>query len=295
MLQDNLGSDPGLNFFPLRSAWEGILFMKDALTELSVKILPVIQKLQTPLSIAHVTTLVSKAINPFQDFLTSLTTRLDILKQLFIDNFPPLDRLYSAVSGGSTQPPAAMLALHLKKIGYRLSFLKHNTHSTSSAGLGFVMDPTPPSQFFTQLVEPQSHFKLLSASHTSLKSCIGQHVDDMIGVKFESRLQTVAWVEKHLPSAAYFVFNDVITVLHSLVSSHLTDKKIIEGEYCAGRGQFDNAVAARVVASFRRELSQIFGRVETSSSGSLPSSIHPLPSIKMYKSFNSPGRHSGIK
>ena len=77
----------------------------------------------------------------------------------------------------------------------------------------------------------------------------------------------MAWVETNLPSAAYFVFNDVITVLDSLVSSHLSDNDFIEGEYRASRGQFDNAVAARVAASFGRELPQIFGRAETSPSG----------------------------
>ena len=50
-----------------------------------------------------------------------------------------------------------------------------------------------------------------------------------------------------------------------------------------------------MAASFGHELSQIFGRAETSPSGSLPSSIHPLPSIKVYELFNSPGTHSGIK
>ena len=50
-----------------------------------------------------------KAINPFNNFLTSLATRFHILEQLLVDKFPSLDRLYSAVSGGSVQPPAAML------------------------------------------------------------------------------------------------------------------------------------------------------------------------------------------
>ena len=145
LLRDNLGSDPGLTSFPLRSAWEGILFTKNALTELSVKILTVIQKLQAPLSIAHVTALVTKAINPFQGIVTSLTTRLDILEQLFVDKFPPLDRLYSAVSGGSNQPPAAMLAVRLNKIGLHLSSLEQNRQPPATASLGSLTDPPPPS------------------------------------------------------------------------------------------------------------------------------------------------------
>ena len=160
------------------------MFTKDVLTELSVNILPVIQKLQTPLSIAYVTTLVNKAINPFHGLLTSLTTRMNILEELFVDKFPPLDRLYSAISVGSAQPPTAMSALRLKKIGLCLSFMELNIRSYSSAGLGSIVAPTPPSQFSTQLVELQSHFKRLSASHTSLKACIGLHVVDIGGVKF---------------------------------------------------------------------------------------------------------------
>ena len=50
-----------------------------------------------------------------------------------------------------------------------------------------------------------------------------------------------------------------------------------------------------MAASFGRELPQIFGRAETSSSGSLPSSTRPLPSIKMYETFNFSGTHSVIK
>ena len=46
LLRDNLGSDPGLTYFPLRSAWERIAFTKDALIELSVKIMSVLQNYQ---------------------------------------------------------------------------------------------------------------------------------------------------------------------------------------------------------------------------------------------------------
>ena len=144
-------------------------------------------------------------------------------------------------------------------------------------------------------MELQHHFKLFSASHKPLKACIGQHMVDIGGVKFKSRLQTVAGVEKNLPSASFFFFNAVITVLDSLVSSHLLDKEFIEGEYRASRIQFDNAVADRVATSFGRELPQNSSRAEASSLGSLSSSTHPSPSIKIYQSFNTPGTHSGIK
>lgn len=87
----------------------------------------------------------------------------------------------------------------------------------------------------------------------------------------------------------------MITVLDSLVSSHLSYKNLIEGEYRANRGQFDNEITVRVADSFERELPQIFGRAASLFSGFSPSSTYPIPSIKLYENFNSPGTHSGIK
>ena len=129
-----------------------------------------------------------------------------ILENIFADEFPPLDRLYSTISGGSSQPPAVMLALSLEKIDLRLSSLERNPQYHSSGGLSSIVSPPPPSHFSSKLVEIKNHFKLLSTSHKSLKACIGQYVVDIGGVNFESRLQTVASVEKYLPSAAYFVY-----------------------------------------------------------------------------------------
>ena len=50
-----------------------------------------------------------------------------------------------------------------------------------------------------------------------------------------------------------------------------------------------------MAVSFGPELPQIFGRVESSTSSTLLSSTHPLPSIKLYDNFASPGTHSRIK
>ena len=96
--------------------------------------------------------LVTKVINPLHGLLTFVTTRVVILENLFVDKFTPLDRLYATVSGGSSQPSAAMLALHLKKIGLRLSSLELNFRSNYSGGLGSIVALPPPSHSSTELV-----------------------------------------------------------------------------------------------------------------------------------------------
>ena len=78
-----------------------------------------------------------------------------------------------------------MLALRFKNIALHLSSLELNLQSHSLGGLGFIVSSRPLSFFF----ELQNCFKLLSVSHKSLKACIGQHVDNISRIKFESRLK----------------------------------------------------------------------------------------------------------
>ena len=105
--------------------------------------MPVLQKLSTPLSINHITALVAKAINPLHDLLTFVTTRVVVMENIFAEKMPPLDQLYSNVSGRSSQPATTMLASRLKTNGLRLSSLELHSHSNSSGGLGSIMPPPP--------------------------------------------------------------------------------------------------------------------------------------------------------
>ena len=112
---------------------------------------------------------------------------------------------------------------------------------------------------------------------------------------FESVHQTTAWILKYLPSLEYFTFNDVITLLDTLGSVHLSNREFLEQKYHASRGKFDNEISARVSTSFGCELLTIFGRAESASGGVTASSVHHLPTVKYYDPFNAPSTHSGIK
>ena len=157
LLRDNLGSDTGLTTIPLPT--------NDVLPERSVKLFLVLQKLSTPLSLSHITALATKTIHPVHGLVTSVTSRATILKNLFVDKISPLDCLYSAVSGGSSQPPTVILVVRLKHIELRLTSSERNSPSSYSVDLGFTITSPPLFQFSTDLVELQHHFKLLSTSH----------------------------------------------------------------------------------------------------------------------------------
>ena len=114
------------------------------------------------------------------------------------------------------------------------------------------------------------------------------------GETFESLRQTAEWVRFHLPSGAYFDFNNVIALLDALGGVHLSNKNFIEEKYHVSCGRFKNEISARFHASFSRELLHFFGRIESSSS--IQSSCSdPLPSVKEYGNFNALVSHSGVK
>ena len=69
-------------------------------------------------------------------------------------------------------------------------------------------------------------------------------------VIFESLRQTAEWVRFHVPSGAYFDFNNVIALLDALGGVHLSNKNFIEEKYHVSCGRFKNEIAARFDDSF---------------------------------------------
>ena len=102
-------------------------------------------------------------------------------------------------------------------------------------------------------------------------------------------------MRSELPSNAYFVFQNVITLLDFNGTSNLSDGEFLDGQYKASRANYANDSAARCAASFLRELPSLFGRVEPSSVGGHPASTHPLLSIHDYRRFNAADNLSGVK
>ena len=202
-----------------------------------------------------------------------------------------MERLYAACSGGSTKLPVAALASRLNIMSTKLATL--SVAGGSSLGSSHL-SPSPSSDS-TRLLSLESTVRHLTADHKNLQACISNNLVDIGGVMFDSVNQTTAWVSKYLPSAEYFTFNDVITLLDDLGSIHLSNRDFLEEKYLASRGKFNNEIAARVSASFGRELPIIVGRAESSSGGVPPSSVHPLPAVKSYDAFNAPSTNSGIK
>ena len=202
--------------------------------------------------------------------------------------------MYSVYSGGVTKQPAEALAARLIKLSTKISTLEHHVYlsSSSSFGLGNVSVPPLTSLSISEYGVVKTQIVQLLSLQKELRTCIGQDIVEIGGVKFESLPQTIAWVQSQVHSGSYHVSMDMNTLLDVLGSSHLSDKDFIDEKYHAQKGRFENESAARVAVSFGHELPTIFGKIKTSTSATTSC---PLPAVKIYVTFNAPETHSGIK
>ena len=287
MLEDKLGSDPGLTDVHLRTAWEGIHFVHSVLLDV------INNGSSSSLQLDDV----QRLLSPFISTVADCNSKLTNLESVFVNTLPRLTSLYSVCSGGENKPPAEALTSRLNRMTRSLQTLELQSSTPSSSfslgnGSSFHLGngtlPPPPSSSSTALLELQGLVSSIESQIIDLKSSISQEVVVLGGVKFESLRQTTQWVRANLPSGAYHLFHDTPTLLDAFDGSHLSTKDFLDETYHAARGgHFDNASEARASASFARELPPIFGKVASSTSTSSSSTIHPLPSMKAYVDFNS--------
>ena len=255
--------------------------------------LPVLQNIPSPLSHQDVHNIVASSLAPSLSQAHVLSTKVNALDTTITSNLPRLCDLYSVCFGGVANKPAEALAARLNALSTRLLILdNHVARSSSSFGLGNIAPPPLSSPSTSALGVVQTQISQLFSLQKELQACIGQDVMEIGGVKFESLPQTITWVNSQLSSESYHVFMDMNTLLDALGSSHLSDKDSIDERYHAQKGRFENESAARVVASFGRELPTIFVKMETSTSTTTSS---PLPAVKSYAALNAPETHSGVK
>ena len=111
------------------------------------------------------------------------------------------------------------------------------------------------------------------------------------GHTFQTRADVLLYVENNVPSNAFHLFHDVVTLLESLTTSHVERRDVLQEWYQSTKVGVNEA-AARHMASFRLVLPSVFGRVKE---GSSLSAKHHLPAIRSFKEWNTYDGVSGIK
>jgi len=112
------------------------------------------------------------------------------------------------------------------------------------------------------------------------------------GQLFQSRTDVLLFVENHVPSNSFFLFHDVVTLMESLMTSHVERRDVLQEWYQSAKVGVNEA-SARHMASFRLVLPTVFGRTKE---GAPPISVkHMLPAVKSFKDWNTYDGVSGTK
>jgi hypothetical protein len=111
------------------------------------------------------------------------------------------------------------------------------------------------------------------------------------GNLFQSRVDVLMFIEDYVPSNAFHLFHDVVTLLESLTTSHVERKDVLQEWYQSTKVGVNEA-SARHMASFRLILPTVFGRTKE---GAPVSAKHLLPAVKSFKDWNTYDGVSGTK
>ena len=135
------------------------------------------------------------------------------------------------------------------------SFAASVGHTSALRPISFGSNRPPPSALIdTKLALFSAELALVRSTILDLTSRIDHDVVEIVGVYFQSLARTTSWVKNELSSNAYFVFQDVITLLDLIGTSNLSDGSFLDGQYKASRANYVNDSVARCAASFGREL-----------------------------------------
>ena len=115
-----------------------------------------------------------------------------------------------------------VIALHLHNIVARVQRLELAPSPPSFSSLGSTPLAPPSSLVDSELTSLSYDITLLRSTLDNLSSRIEQEVIEIGGVQCQSLSQTIAWVRQELPSNAYFVFQDIMTLMDLLGTSNLS-------------------------------------------------------------------------
>ena len=261
--------------------------------ELSAVTLPLLNVKSNEKDISFKVKSLNTSLVGYDRQLQAMKASLESVESVCVTQFARFNQLDSFCSGGWGEKTGEAIAMHLRNILVRVQRLEQAP--TSSSILCSLPLEASSTVAESKLLSLTAELSLVRSSVSDLTSRVGQDAIEIGGVHFQSLSQTIAWVRTSLPSNAYFVFQDIMTLLDLIGTSNLSDNDFLDGQYKANRANFVNASAARCAASFGRGFSTLFGRVEPSSSGGQLASTHPLPSINNYKNFNAPDNLSGVK
>jgi len=147
LIRDHLGTDPGITYIPLRSTWEGIVFIRGTITNnfsqlsssslilqqgLSVKALisTTLSSFPPPMLVSKVHNIVDNKFTSISPNFNSFSLQLREIETVVLTELASLRALYSVCSGGSSKPSEETIASHFTNMLQRISVLEMNRSSS---------------------------------------------------------------------------------------------------------------------------------------------------------------------
>lgn len=158
------------------------------------------------------------------------------------------------------------------------------TSLDSMVSSSHLMPTTTSASSSGDLANIKIQLKLLEARLTT------HNILKLGGFVFQSRVDVALFVESKMPTNAFCMFHDVVTLMERLSGSYVEQKEVINELYQATKVGLDERKAWHA-ASFKIIYPTVFGYVKE---GTTNVKNH-LPAVKSFKEWNSFDAESGVK
>ncbi len=262
------------------SVWDGIVYLHNTVESLTASFKTLERTIVTLGADVHGKfkaneTSLTKVINDmstgFQD-LANFTKALN-------DEQALIGQHLAAMSGSSSSGSSSRMEHELQSLAAKVSSLESGLNPSLNSG-----NQAYSSSALEEIASLKIQLRLLESRipvHGVLK---------LGGSVFQSRADVALFVETKMPSNAFSMFHDIITLMERLSGNYVERKDVISEWYQATKVGLDER-EARHVASFKITYPTVFGYVKE---GAASSKYH-LPAVKTFKDWNSFDSESGVK
>ncbi len=288
------GKDPGLSDTPLLSAWEGVAFVHASMQEA----LAAAGALHSEMAasrrrIEEVEAYTMKANATFSQFNKQMGQQGQLLNLLATEN----QRLQAILqSHPPAQPPVSAAGITPSLAGdFRLSEMENqikvlearllraeiSTQAASTVSSGAAVGGTV------------ADFRELQMKLATIEARVSSTPITVCGRTFLSLPDVEAWVVKNAPAGVFYFYHDAVSLLELLNSTDMIRSEVLTELYQAHKVGLKAEAEARMIASFRITVPQVFcgSQKETG----LATSTKPFPACKTYEQWDPSDGYSGLK
>ena len=257
------------------TAWEGISFIHQGISELTANM----SNLSDKVNDFEKLSMESKRSNSqTQELFFQMKKSMSDMEAVLSALGEEHEFIMNKVQGGPlTTASSAVVNDSIQRLGARLQACEAQLASATFGSSG------SSETLVSEINSVKAELRRLDARVPKINNMM------LGGQVFQSKADVDLFISKSVPTNAFYLFHDAVTILESLSGAFQERKEVLSEWYQSSRVGC-SAQEARHIASFRTTLPHVFGYCKDG----VVSAKHKLPAVKKYEDWTTFDQDSGV-